>query len=293
VRAAFLLMLLAACGPGFPEPYIVTDLRVIAMVAREPEVDAGATTTVDVYFFDPDSDGRDTTAFGYVCNDQSSIDCLILNQSPAFQTDAQTAAVVQTDLHVASFPFTVAADFFSGRDALATLYGAQTQLDARGDNGLRHIDAFKRITVASPPLPMSPFPAQPKNTNPTLSGFTLVQDEVPIGDATQVAELNRGQHYTLSPTYDRASLQHYVVLDYQQNPLEFDEEASFTWSCSPACVLSQQVTYVDDTVDIVPPFDGAESQRFSVHLVMRDSRGGEAVFVRTFRLVAAVKVNAR
>jgi hypothetical protein len=274
---------LSACGPPLPNPYEVKDLRAVAVIFERPEISAGETTPVDVYFADPDSDDRQVSAFAYRCADADDAQCLVAKEAPAEQSETITAERVLPDLYRARFTYTAAADVFATAGPLAQFYGIDLPFVVRGDDGVRVTDVLKRIVISSPRS------TQPKNTNPRMEGFSLSVGDVAIGDARDTDVLSRGTEYTLSPLYDATSLETYSVVDYNQKVQTFDEEASFSWSCSPACKMDQRVTYGADVVKVTPPEEGVPSNRFTLHVVMRDGRGGEALFVKTFTLTLGVR----
>ncbi len=282
-----LLLLLAACsGPPLPEPFVVSDLRVISMVADPPEVRPGETTHVTAYLFDPDSDARAVHAKFYQCDERAAsegtTDCM-LSGAPftvLAEVDATRAA---TDLWVAEYDFTPAPDTLSDKGAVQQRYGFQEIVIVRGDNGLRFIDGFKRVTV-------KPAQTQLFNKNPILQGFIMQLSGSSLGDDLSNDAVLRRTAYTLVPQFDPGSVETYTIIDFTGQPQTLTEEMSFSWSCSPDCVVSQRISYSNDIVTVTTPKDGAESGRFTVQLVMRDGRGGEAVHVRTFALVPQARV---
>jgi hypothetical protein len=101
----------------------------------------------------------------------------------------------------------------------------------------------------------------------------------------------RGRDYALTPLYDPTSAETYYEYDTRQKKqVQLTEALSFIWSCSPACTLSQSVSYVGDVPVVTTPSDGDASRRFTVQLVLRDSRGGEAVYVKTFTLLPSYEI---
>ena len=273
------IALLAACaGPALPEPYVVRDLRVIALVVDPPEAAPGTTVRVTAWFYDPDGGGRPVVATLYRCAKGGSADCLISPDAdnPTEILFSGTAQNVATDLHRFDVDIAIEADALSGVGFLEQIYGLQRTFVVRGDNGERTIDGLKRLVI-TPPF-------GPKNKNPAFTGFMIEQEGRDLGDDRAVTRLARNDPYVLRPLFDPATLQTYAVVDFNGELLTFVEEASFTWSCSPDCTIDQRTTFDQDIVTIRPPLLGAENDRFAIHVVMRDGRGGEAVLVRDFEL---------
>lgn len=265
---------LGACGDPLPEPYLVQDLRVIAVVLEPPQAEPGQTVQVTAYLADPGNDGRAVQARLATCpwrgGEGGTSDC-VADGRELIVAEA-VAQAVGAELFVASFPYTVPGDILEGRSVIAQTYGFFEYLLVHGDNGLRVIDAHKRLVVTAPPT--SNEPARPRNHNPALLGFTVTDSGTVVADDQSLTPLEAERTYDLSPVYDPASLEQYQLVDYQQQPLTFDEEASFVWSCTPRCGLDRRVSFGLDTVSLSVP---KELDSLTVHVVMRDGRGGGSV----------------
>ncbi len=276
--------LCAACG-SLPEAYLVEDLRIVAMIAEPPEAYPGETVTLTTYFFDPDSSERPVSGLSYRCTDPEDVGCMVRGETPLEQAEAPVERTAgEPDLFVMQSAFVVPADVFSAGNPLTALYGAELNALVRGTNGTRTIDGVKRIKVPSGR------PPQPRNQNPVIYGFDIAQDGVELGPARDIVALNRDQRYSFTPRYDASRLVPYFIIPYDDlmNPTHLMEEASFSWTCSPTCSMSQRVSFAEDIVEVTTPFQGAPTNRFTIHVVMRDGRGGEALFVKTFELLPAV-----
>ncbi len=274
---AFLCLFFVACNlQALPEPYVVSDLRVIAVVAEPPDVAPGETARLSVYFYDPDGGGRPVNVTFYQCDEPGEVGCLV-EGSPSVILGEGVATQIGTDLHRYDADVLVEASALGGVDVLGQFYGIERTFVFRGDNGVRVIDGLKRLKITAA--------MQPKNRNPSFNGFMIELLGRDLGDDRSVTRLARDQVYVMRPLFDPAVLEAYTVLDFSQQPLNLVEEASFAWSCSPSCDIDQRVTFGQDIVSIIPPLLEAENNRFAIHVLMRDGRGGQALLVREFELV--------
>jgi hypothetical protein len=282
-------VLAAACGgPPLPEAYVVRDLRVIAFLADPPEVSPGDPVTLTAWFYDPDGGGQPVHAKILRCVDDGDANCVTLGQAPLEVYVEGDAENVSLDLFRLTVTINAPPDALTNAGVLERQYGLQiTYVTHAQTSDPTHVcknfdksctDGLKRLVVSDPKQ-------QPKNTNPTFTGFAIEEDGRDIGDDVSVTALSRGTRYVMRPLYDPAVLQDYTVIDFNGTPLSFTEEASFNWSCSPDCNIDQRVTYSEDVVTITPPDTDVENRRFAIQVLMRDGRGGEAILVRHFDLV--------
>ena len=276
-RLACLLTLLPACLGTVPSRYEIHDLRVISVVADHPEVSPGDTVQLTVYFEDPTR--SIVTAVMQQCPNTETqtrgIGCVGTPSAIALGSAPATPALGVPHVFASQFSYTEPLDILDGAPTLAKRYGFYDQLLFHGEDGKRSIDADKRIVV-------TPATITEKNRNPTLHGFAVVES---AGQATDLFAMQRGSSYTLRPLYDAASLEDYRVVDFQGQTQSFHEEASFVWSCAQSCVIERDTSYGPQTTTLSIPLEWNDGDDLLVNVVMRDGRGGEALFVRRFRVL--------
>lgn len=275
---ALAIAALCACVGTVPSRYEVRDLRVISVVADPPEVSPGDTVKLTTYFEDPSGTGL-AASLQQCPNglDQTrAIDCVGTASALTLATaNASAPALGIASVFSAEFSYTEPLDILDDLPALAKRYGFYDQFLFHGDDGVRTIDADKRVVVTDATV-------FAKNKNPSLLGFDVQES---AGQAADLFALQRGSSYTLHPLYDASSLEAYTVVDFQNNVQSFTEEASFVWSCSLSCSLDRDTSYGPQTVTLSIPLDWNFGENLLVNVVMRDGRGGEVPFVRRFRVL--------
>lgn len=255
------------------------------MIAEPPEAAPGDSVTMTVYYADPGNSGTRIvdSRFGTCHNEDPNEDCV-----PNLETILSDHAAVTTridDILTDTYRYVVPNNIFDGASLIEQFYGVYADVFVHANNSIRTIDALKRVVV-------TPAKVQPKNKNPRLLGFDILYQDIKIGDETFLPALNRATAYTLKPRYDASSLEAYQIIDYNQQVHILKEEPSFIWSCSEHCTLDRNTSYNNETITLTPPLTENTDNALTVHVVMRDGRGGEAFVAARVVLLPEVKVSA-
>ena len=247
MRALFFLAL-SACVSPLPEPFVVTDLRIVALVAEPPEAAPGTDVTLHVYFAHPATDAP-LVRIGR-CEDVQDFTC---------ETETElargVAEPVGEELSHFAFVYRLAADTPEGNAVLL----------AHGVSADQHIDGLKRIVVSKGP--------RARNQNPVLKDVYVLGGGELLGGVATPPAFVRNTEYQALPVYDAETLEPYVITFDDGTQMFTLEEPFFSWSCTGACTFDTPLSYSFQSVRMTPK---APSDRFSLYVVMRDGRGGVA-----------------
>jgi hypothetical protein len=288
--ALLLLSCLAACSPGFDQPYQVKDLRVLAIRADPPEfvfktqqdgqaaVAAGLDVNVNVLIADPAGGGRTLDCKIRTCGLPSSARCddakavWILKEASCTAGENPMTVKLGPD-HVAA---ALEADIAHGYS------GIPVWLELTVTGGEYELYALKDVVIATE------FPAgRIPNTNPMMIGLNL--DGGPV-DAGGTIRFSAGQEIKVQVARTRASKEAYV-LPSMKNPGEavelleymsvafYSDAGDFSKSNvsdkvhNPLLADPEQNKPVDMSVKWHAPGDSSV-QEVDFWFVLTDGRGG-------------------
>lgn len=268
MRAAALLLLLAACTPDFAAPSDVVDLRVLAVQATPPEArfdpDSGIAEPVAVRLLavDPSRDaGPPQTLQLEICGPTDSRRC---DTGPVI--DAGTLPLSFT-LPPIQAPSLVANDKLGGFD------GIRVQLSFSLDDGSGPVHGDK-VVIYSPTT--APCPA---NRNPEMTGVQLTIAGADAGVLAPDSALARETEYGLRPVLSPGAEEDYCTVDLRGNLVHLREQAHYAFFTAPGGEFDRDTA--DEPLDGGAPPDGLS--RFTPHadagtvwIVVRDGRGGES-----------------
>ncbi|HEY6909462.1 MAG TPA: hypothetical protein VI356_08845 [Myxococcales bacterium] len=267
MRAAALLLLLAACTPDFAAPSDVTDLRVLAVQAEPPEArfdpDSGVAgpVAVRVLAVDPSRDAGPESLQLQICGPTDSRRC---DQGPVI--DAGTLPL--------SFTLPpIQATALLGNDKLGGFDGIRVQLSFSLDDGSGPVHGDK-VVIYSPIT--APCPA---NRNPAMSGVQLTIAGADAGVLSPGTTLLRETEYGVRPELSHDAQEDYCTVDLRGNLVHLREQAHYAFFTGPGGEFDRDTA--DEPLDGGAPPDGLS--RFIPHadagtvwIVVRDGRGGES-----------------
>ena len=287
-----LLLFATGCGaPTFPQESVLTTLRIVGLIASEPEANPGDTVTVTPILSDFDGNGRALVYTvstcvdpGFSFGDDQTCDGLPSQQiiSPAGTTVAplggtnyaNVAGYASPDYTgaAAAFSFAIpaaAAMFLANNGQLLPAYeqynGVSYLIDYRlqSADGAAAVRAVKRILVSTRPT---------KNTNPTLTSFTG-----PTGAtvaALPTSEGNISPVFGTTPTQYQSELSDgtFTTIGESYNVSWFSTEGNFTLDNTQG---SASNTYW-------PPSPVPTTQHSILIGIVYDGRGGEGALLLSF-----------
>lgn len=267
MRAAALLLLLAACTPDFAAPSDVKDLRVLAVQATPPEArydaDSGAAepVAVRVLAVDPSRDAGPQSLQLQICGPTDSRRC---DQGPVI--DGGTVPL-EFSLPSIRAPELVANDKLGGFD------GIRVQLSFSLDDGSGPVNGDK-VVVYSPTT--APCPA---NRNPAMTDVQLTIAGADAGVLVPGGMLARETEYGVRPEIAQDAQEDYCTVDLRGNLVHLREQAHYAFFTAPGGEFDLDTA--DEPLDGGAPPDGLS--RFIPHadagtiwIVVRDGRGGES-----------------
>ena len=225
-----------ACGPSFAPGSLITDERVLGVIADPPEAVPGRAVTLTPITVSPDGDlslggdaddDEDARGEWWRCPDTDSdalgdfSQCSVPAERRTLAEGASYVDVVPADLF-GTLPAPGEEPRLSSDKALGALLGYWRVVGFTLDAGERRVDAFKRVPVY---LPVRLDVIDPRlgeldtrinvqgeleqNTNPVLSAV-LVREGTPDGPA--VTRVKKGGTYYFDPVFDERALQEYFSL---------------------------------------------------------------------------------
>ncbi len=236
----------AACTSPLPEPYVVKDLRILAVVAEPPEVEAGHPISLSVYLAEPSPGDAPLVRFGR-CVDARSFDCV---EPEELALGESVADIIAPGVYRAALEMVVPNELPAGENAVVLVH-------APG------IDALKRIVVGAP---------GPHNRNPMLDDLYVLGQDDAVGNSQAPLPFVAGYAHRAFPVYAAETLESFVLSEEDGSPFPAVEQASFSWSCAPDCRFDTALSYDFQSVRVTP--SGGEA--LTLFVVMRDGRGGEA-----------------
>lgn len=269
MRAAVLLLLLAACTPDFAAPSDVADLRVLAVQAEPPEArfdpDSGVAgpVAVRVLAVDPSRDAGPDSLQLQICGPTDSRRC---DEGPVID-----AGTVPLDFMLPS----IRATGLVANDKLGGFDGIRVQLSFSVDDGSPggpvHGD---KVVIYSPVT--APCPA---NRNPAMTGVRLTVAGADAGVLAPGTTLARETEYGLRPELSQDAQEEYCTVDLRGNLIQLREQAHYAFFTGPGGEFDRDTA--DEPLDGGAPPDGLS--RFIPHadagivwIVVRDGRGGES-----------------
>ncbi len=267
---ALMALMCAACSDNnLPKYDELKGLRVLALIASQPEVDAGGSTTITPIV----SDIQETTALTY-----ESIGCIALTSVDTSCAGNPTATALQNGTlnsgdMVVGRSFTGAAttinvtipnsttifnqrstqDQFNGVTYLVTY----TLKNSRGES----LQSYRRILVSTRP-------GAEKNQNPVLN-------DVLADGAALTTTLPAGQKLNLRPSFGAVTAEAYRVQESSGNFRNETEELITTWFITDGEMKYYRSVSGDENIFTAP--DALPSGRDTLMIaVTRDGRGGLA-----------------
>jgi hypothetical protein len=268
----FLILALAlttttACSNDLPKPQLLDRLRVLALVADQPEVSPGGSVTIEPFISDVRGGGRAMSYTVEGCRDPG----LDYGAGVSCEHDSAKQSLGPTAVTLTAPRYTNAAPTFS-ITVPATLF-ADAKTDTRSQfNGANYLVIFTltaadgEVERAFRRIKVSGATKVAKNANPTFSGFT---DE----NGTTVTSLPTAEVSLLS-TAGAGSDEQYTELKLDGTTETRTETLTVSWFASEG-ELADAVQAVGRAVKYTP----ATSTTYShfIIAVVRDERGGAVV----------------
>jgi hypothetical protein len=249
VRTIAPLLLLAGtlgCGESFLPGFLITEERVLAIVADPPETSPGQPVTLTPLIASPDGtiapgDGYESEWWKCPESDsdglQDATRCTSFDKRVVLGSDAVHTDTVPADIFPLPDPDADPEEPQSER-LLGALLGYWRVIGLTADfspstDGGRDVDAIKRVVV-SPPAPLAllderladldvrvgPDGEFAFNTNPALTGVTVHEGAL---DGPEVTKLTPGETYFLSPSVDEERLEAYHSLKVNLDGLDLGD----------------------------------------------------------------------
>ncbi len=282
------VLVLGACGPSFDPPELLTEPRLLAVVAEPPELASGDKTTLTALHH-PLS-GAATYEWAYCTRTSGSAaavspDC-ITNDTASYLLPIGTGETV--DFTMPAFP----PNQFGLPDATFGVYlpirvRMKAELKTGNTTEIKTETGIYRLRY-NVPIPMVPLP---KNQNPRLTGIYVVPDDgsAPPTGPTQTAldektpySWNGARPLKLRTVLADGSLEMYPILQGDlKNPAVkvVTETIDFQWyadagTLTPATTGPERPdTELQFAKEKTPPPAGTE---INVYIIARDERGGTA-----------------
>lgn len=265
------LAMLAGCDRSeFKDVSVLGDLRVLAMPIDAPEVAPGTTVNVTPFVTDLKGGGRALSYSAEGCVDPglsvgAELTCAGRPDRLVIATDvALPLAAPDYTGSAPTFAVTIPANILDNQPATVQANGYAYLLfyTVKAADGAS-VRAFKRIFAST---------KSPKNTNPVVSAVT--GDGAPLGALpTALTKLE----VTLTP----ASFESYPQLDVDGRPVTKNEDPLVSWFVSDGTVDPIQDA-VKEAVSWQPPTAAPAGRPVLLVAVVRDRRGGDAVFRYAF-----------
>jgi len=269
------LALSGCMADSLPKYNRLESLRILALVATAPEVDAGGTTTIIPIL----SDITEATALTY-----EAVSCISITSVDTSCSGNSTALIIQAGTlnsgdmiptrsftgAAASFtvPIPAAGVIFNQRSAQDQFNGISYLVtymvrNSRGDN----IQSFRRIVVSTKPL-------AEKNQNPILN-------DVLANGATLTTTLPASQKLSLTPSFGATTTESYRVLTDSGSYRTDTEEVVTTWFATDGELKYYRSVASEANIFTAPDSLPAGRDVFLI-AVTRDGRGGIAFTRKCF-----------
>lgn len=265
------LLVLASCGRSdLKDVALLGDLRVLAMVINTPEVAPGATVNVTPFVTDLNGGGRTLTYSAESCIDPglangAELTCAGRPDRLILATDVALPLAGPNYTDVApTLAVTVPANILDNRGPIvaANGYAYLVFYTVKAADGAT-ARAFKRIFAST---------RTPKNQNPTIAGLTIdgaAPTTLPTGAPKLLLSLAPG------------SIETFTQLDTTGAPLSKTEEPLVSWYVTDG-ELERAQDIVTESIEWTTPTSAPAGRNVQLIAVVRDRRGGDAVFRYAF-----------
>lgn len=269
--ALVILVVLAGCDRSdLKDQSLLTELRVLAVVLDTPEVSPGAVVNVTPFVSDVNGGGRALTYSAEGCVD------------PGLAVGADFTCVGRPDRVTLATdqPLPLAGPNYTGNAPTFAVTVPNTILDNRGpivaNNGYAYlvfytvkapnganVRVLKRIFASTRTV---------KNTNPAITGATA--DGNPLGALPTTTT-------ALKLTLTAGSKESYTFLDSNGQSVAKTEDLLVSWFVTDG-ELDPIQEDSDEAIDWGPPGAAPTGRNIVLVAVVRDRRGGDAVFSYAF-----------
>ena len=280
-----LVMGAAACTPGFDEPSLVLDLRVLAMKAEPPEIilhaseDAAKPVTLSILIADPASPGRVLS-----CRLQS---CVLSDINKRCEDPATTVVLAEGPCSdgVTAFDVTFPLDLIERvREADSTqgYSGLAVWVELVVTGGEEELHALKSVIFSTE----SP-PGRTANRNPAITGLRLDEaDPVLPADVPwqagktirmEVARAADAKETYVLPTFDggTVTLKEYMQFSFYSDSGKFSKSSTTDKPDNFMNVTADEEPPIDLFVDWTPEAGTAPAtKQIRFWFVLDDGRGG-------------------
>jgi len=271
------ILALGACSKDSLPVYSHLDsLRVLALIANTPEVTPGASLIITPYISDPLGAGRALKFSARGCPDPG----VAAGARPTCLGQATTVTIADQQavtLPVASNSYTGSVNTFSVAIPAAALVGQSSMASYNGVSYLvtydlvssdgASVSSFKRIVVSSG--------AKPANQNPSVT------DILSAGGSLNAASLAPSTVVPMAAVIPASSAETYTYQDSGGSVISATESLLVTWFSNTGDFKYIRTNFLGDANTFTPgsaPVGGHPT--FVV--VVRDGRGGEAIFQKNF-----------
>jgi hypothetical protein len=271
ISLALSILFLAGCSPdNLPKYDELTGLRILALVATSPEVDAGGSTTITPIV----SDITETTALSY-----EAVGCVAITSVDTNCTGNPTTTILQNGTlnagdmsaarsftgSAASFTVTIpsAAVMFNQRNSQDQFNGVNYLVsyllrNSRGES----VQSFRRIVVSTRP-------AAEKNQNPVLNEVlangTALTTTLPAGSSG----------ISITPSFGAITTESYRVQTDAGSYRNENEELVTTWFVTDGTLKYSRSVSSEENI-WTPPDSLPTGRDAFLIAVTRDGRGGIA-----------------
>lgn len=255
------------CGVNIAPPYLIDDLRIIAVVAEPPQVRPGSPSALTAVIANPrPTERRVQTGWSYCPRrneSQNDIRCSDDAVSLASPTPEEPLPGVLLSRSEHGFDAGDAADLPTM--TLEAGFWEHVRIHAYNDDA--QTEAIKRLVVTAS--------EQWTNNNPELVGLRLSVDGTVHKPPYR---LTAGDEVLLQPEYGSGTFEPYQVPTLDGSWESRHEGAVFTWQVTGG-LLDRWVTLGGDEWVrwTLPQADEVSGGRAQVFVVLRDGRGGVAV----------------
>lgn len=267
----FLLLGLVGCGDDSFSEYVYLDsLRVISLVASQPEASPGSVVSITPWVSDVQGGGRPLVYSAKGCMD------------PGIASGATITCDGKEEGLNVSGTFSVASPEFTGVGPVLSVTIPSNALEGKNAydqfNGVAYVVLF---TVTAPDgksaqslkrIFVSTLLKQPKNSNPAFNRIESGGEEWSLypSRATEI-----------QANVTAASAEKYSAVTADLKTETRIEEIYTTWFVTDG-TLNRYRSLISGSVKWTPPANRPTSRRVVVVAVTRDGRGGEAVVMKSF-----------
>lgn len=271
----FLIFFIGCTDSKLPKYTDLSELRVLTLIADQPEVDPGATVTITPIISDiNETSGLNYEAYGCIdpgvslgakpsCDGLSTKSLLAQGSiTTASNTDMAENFTGQAPSFSAAIPNAIL--MFAQRSAPDQFNGVSYLITYSLTNSTgKNVFSFKRIIVSNKS-------ASDKNTNPTISnilsqGIALTNNTFPISGK-----------YTLQTEFSASTLQSFPYKLADESIETRQEEITTTWFITDGSLKYFRSTNEDSNEFTAPDSLPLTRKSFLIS-VSRDSRGGVAI----------------